>query len=162
MRFQPGQISLGNIAGGTLASGVVPFPRFQTDYQEQENAGAVNVTSGNTTVNLITLTGAVIGDRILVIARLKMQKGGTTGHSSHNIARSAGPGTVDFMKAGVIVTNWNSEHILSKEWGDSFALFGEVTGAGDITLRQAAQSFNSDSTCAIGGAAIAAWLIPGS
>ncbi len=162
MEFQPGTITLNAISGGVLGSGVIPFPRFERDYQEAENAGNVTVTGGTTELNVITLTGAVAGDRIIVIARCEFRKGGVAGLTQNAVDRTVGPGVVNFMLRGAFWWNELRDTMANGRWADTLTLFGDVTTGGNITLRQYGVSGGSDSTVTTGMAAIAAWVIPGS
>ena len=162
MRFQPGAISLSAISGGTLASGVVPFARFTRDFQQQENPGNVVVTGSATVVNAITLTGAIAGDRILVVCRFRMYKGVTPGLTTHEIHRSAGPGVVNFMLEGAYPADRFDPHAASKHIRHTMTHFAEVTTGGDITLTQYLASMGSDGGCGPGLACVSAWLFAGS
>ena len=162
MQFQPGAISLSAISGGTLASGVIPFPRFTRDYQQAENAGVVTVTAGTVELASVTITGAQIGDRLLILARIDMQKGDTAGDAIHAVDRPAGPGQLNFMLQGAWHDDRISELLPFDVWEYTLSCFAEVTTAGAMTLRSYASSFGSNGSVNTGGAGLSVWLFAGS
>lgn len=160
MEFQPGAISLSQIAGGILASGVVPFPRFETDFQQMENAAPVDVAV-DTTVNEVTTAAAKVGDRVLAFARMRILKGGVGGRTTNQIMRSAGPGGCNFSLEGSGRTS-ECEQVANVRWSETNVALGEVTIAGAMTFRQRQSSFGSNGTVNTGEACLSVWIIPGS
>lgn len=162
MKFQQGAISLNDISGGTLASGVIPFGRFERDFQQAENAGNVTVLATATDIATLTITGGVVGDRVLAFARYKATKGGTGGHVRVEIRRNAGPGNLIWMLEGGTATREFDPVPASQVWEIGMAVVGVITVDGAIDLELRALSAGSDSTCFAGAGGFSAWLIAGS
>lgn len=162
MRFQQGAISLNDISGGILASGVIPFGRFERDFQEGENAGNVTVLATATDLVALTITGGLIGDRVLAFARYKATKGGTGGHGRLEIRRNAGPGNLIWMLEGSTATREFDPVPASQVWEFGMAVVGVITVDGAIDLELRALSNGSDSTCFTGAGGLSVWVLAGS
>lgn len=161
MKFLGGAPRLSDLTNGVLVAGTVPFPRFERDFQEAENAGLVTLLVGDTALNSVVITGALVGDRVLVFARMSALKGATLGDTSHSIVRTAGPGDVNLMLGGNVFFANFPNHPAVTRWTGTLHLVADVITAGDITLTQRGSSAGSNSVTSAGLAAIAAWLIPG-
>ena len=162
MEFQPGAISLSQIAGGILSSGTVPFQRFQRFFDQVENPGIVTLTAAMVQINYMATTGAQVGDYILAWSRLAGTKAGIAGRVLHTIEWRTGPGVVDWLIVGPTVSSYGSNVPANQPWAEVFFALGIITTGGNMALRTQGSSIGSNFVIPGVNASLSAWIIPGS
>ena len=119
---------------------------YNPSYESQNNASAVSVSSSQTTVVNLTLTGLTAGDVFYIGAFVSCTKGATAGNNRWWVYEAYGTATTYFVGgpyAGFFIENYVEAGEAERQ---SFGGFVFVTGDGDLTLRMSGTSAGSNST----------------
>jgi hypothetical protein len=134
MRFGNGRIALGDISGGILASGIVPFERVIRSWQDTNTGALVTLNTGLATVCSLALTGLVTGDYLICSGVVQGTK--ATGGTLHlRLAKTAGAGTLSSEITGLDCAALRTQGIVDGVISQDrlFALL-KCTASGDVTL----------------------------
>jgi hypothetical protein len=138
-----------DMATGLLGTALIPLSRLRVDEQTAENAGAVTVLVGTTTVVSLASMTVAVGDRIVCLASITSTKGATGGISLYEMIQTAGTAVV---VAGVNKTNLvaNNDRAAGGVYATLLSGVLQVTGAGTLTLSVRGTSAGSNETVGIG------------
>lgn len=153
------RLSLDTVTG-LLGASKIPLSLLRVDEQTAQNAIAVTVGAGATTiVNLASVTVAV-GDRIVFTAQVIMLKGATAGLTTMQVNKSSGTATIAL---GVDATVAEDAHEQPNATTHKFTLSGvfQVTGAGTAVITLGGLSAGSNGTVAIGDGDLHAMVLRG-
>jgi hypothetical protein len=148
MKFLSVITSLGQISGGVLSAGRVPFNRlFRSGLVSNQNAGAVTILSSLTVIIANAQLTLTLNDWILIPWSLGFTKGATAGQTVAEIGGGGGDtGTVAMvsLQSGGIVAEW--QNAIGDQVLASGIVLGQCTLAGTFTPSLLGTSAGSNST----------------
>lgn len=160
MEFQPGAVSLGDIVGGTLAVGTVPWDRLAKAVDYDRNVGIVAVGAVATEIVPLSMGDVAIGDIALVFGVCQMVKGAFAGQCMLGITKNGGT-------AGFYFDGWetyvgvNDRAVeIGGAWFASLAGIIRVATAGSLELHLYGASAGSDAAVAAQNASIYCIVLP--
>jgi len=161
MIYGLGAVSLDNVVGGTLTSGIVPFPRMQRQTASGRNLGVVTLLAGVTEIVALSSLTVTLGDVILVWCRVKGTKGGVGGAYSVTIKKKSGTAAVVFISNTTSAPFEVPDCPAGADWKVAYGSVIQVTGSGTLVLQYVGDSQGSDSTVQIASGQLAAYVLYG-
>lgn len=161
MRLSYRGLSLGQITGGTLGAGVVPYERLFRALARNQNNAIVTVLAADTTVVSLGSQNVVSGDIIHVVATLEIVKGGVAGTIDAFVAQLAGTATIFWGLAGVSIEQRTGSIGAGATTRLTLAGYAEVNASGTCELALRSASAGSNSTVAIGKGQMSGLILVG-
>ncbi len=153
--------SLSDITGGTLNSGVVPWPRISRSLVRGENTVAITVTNVDTLIKGFSIGNVVNTDVIIVWGRAQLTGRTVVGDLFLGLRKNSGSSPIEWLFDNVFA----GERIVSAAGAGTHLMticaLAMVTGDGDLVLELFGNSQGSNATVAIGEGQIAAMTLPG-
>lgn len=149
-----------DMSNGLISSALVPLSLMQRDEQWGENAGAVTVLAGATTIAALASMTLVAGDRVLVFAYAVVTKGATAGLTDIYLTRASGTATVVWESSATGVhQGWNMAAGVTNYFTPVGIL--RCTAGGTCLIELQGTSAGSNSTVPISGGNLHALALRG-